>query len=155
MREYKIWAFLLWLKEHNYLYKDIILSEENLNAYPDSDAISGIEHRVIHEKDIDVAKVLAEETAGIDDHPALQVLQSNNENEITVQIWRESIEKDRFRWRRQRIPRVWLVIHVDFSLQAFDCSFIFSYFPKNPISSCNHASCSVAEVRFRPPFVRT
>ena len=74
----------MWLKEHNYLYKDIILSEENLNAYPDSDAIPGIEHRVIDEKDIDVAKVLAEETAGIDDHPALQVLQSNNENEITV-----------------------------------------------------------------------
>ena len=84
VQKHKIWAFILWLKEHNYLYKDITLSKENSNCYPDSDAIPGIQHRVIHEKDIDIAKLLAEETAGIDDHPALQVLQSSNENEITV-----------------------------------------------------------------------
>jgi hypothetical protein len=37
----------------------MILSKENLNCYPDSDTIPGIHNRVIHEKDIDVAKLLA------------------------------------------------------------------------------------------------
>ena len=48
--KHKIWAFLVWLKKNNPLYKKIPLSIENLNMYPDEDVIPNIDNRVIFEK---------------------------------------------------------------------------------------------------------
>ena len=52
--------------------------------YPDGDVIPNIDNRVIFEKDADIQKLFAKETAGISEHPALQVFETKNENDVTV-----------------------------------------------------------------------
>ena len=84
VQKHKIWAFLIWLKKYNPLYREIPLSMENLNMYPDGDVIPNIDNRVIFEKDADIQKLFAKETAGISEHPALQVFETKNENDVTV-----------------------------------------------------------------------
>ncbi|KAI0064803.1 hypothetical protein BV25DRAFT_1772750, partial [Artomyces pyxidatus] len=47
IRKKKVWKFLIWLKAHNKLYKDVTLSEDSLDMYSDIDIIPGLYERVI------------------------------------------------------------------------------------------------------------
>ena len=43
----KIWTFLLFLKENNKLYNEIMINQSSLNEYPENDSLPGVQHRVI------------------------------------------------------------------------------------------------------------
>lgn len=79
IRKYKVWKFLLWLKQHNKLYRDIWLDEETMNLYPDDGYLPDIEHSIIHDNRSDREDMFKEETAGISEHPAELFSSSSNE----------------------------------------------------------------------------
>ncbi|KAG1759230.1 hypothetical protein EDD22DRAFT_782835 [Suillus occidentalis] len=47
VRKQKIWSFLVWLKNHNSLYADIMLDSPVLNQYPVDDSLFGLHERVV------------------------------------------------------------------------------------------------------------
>ncbi|PPQ75657.1 hypothetical protein CVT26_001814 [Gymnopilus dilepis] len=75
VRKAKIWDFLYWLKyeARNPLYQSVVLDKRNIDLYPENDTLPGVADRVLHDQSLSVAKTFAEESAGLDDHPALQV----------------------------------------------------------------------------------
>lgn len=66
----KIWEFLQWLKHHNRLYAKILLDQDILELYPESDTIPGLAERVVEDHELDAKVVFHDETAGFEDHPA-------------------------------------------------------------------------------------
>ena len=77
VRRKKIWAFLVWLVNHNKLYADIVLNKEFLALYPVDGPLPGMLERVVHDDELDVNKVFHEETAGFQSHPATLLHESN------------------------------------------------------------------------------
>lgn len=69
IRKWKVWGFLLWLKAHNTLYRDLDLSPLILNEYPEDGIFPGLMQSVIHDDRTDVREVVEEETAGFAAHP--------------------------------------------------------------------------------------
>ncbi|KIJ24996.1 hypothetical protein M422DRAFT_194002, partial [Sphaerobolus stellatus SS14] len=47
VRKQKIWDFLLWLREHNILYRDIPLRQDIMDEYPENDILPGLAESVI------------------------------------------------------------------------------------------------------------
>ena len=92
VRKHKIWAFLLWLVNHNRLYADIVLDRDILELYPNDGPLPDVSKRVIHDDESDPNKIFHEETAGFHSHPAsllhesdeLQSQHTNNTNESGV-----------------------------------------------------------------------
>lgn len=80
VRKAKIWRFLHWLKfeAHNPLYQNITLDPLSADMYPIDGVLPGIDNRVIHDTHLNVQATFDTETAGIDDHPALQVRQDSD-----------------------------------------------------------------------------
>lgn len=70
IRKHKVWSFLLWLKHHNILYKDITLSKDVLNLYPDADMLPGVDERVIQSNTGIEDLLFEDETAGYTEHPS-------------------------------------------------------------------------------------
>ena len=70
VRKRMVWDLLVWLRQHNPLYRDIELSIENLELYEDDDALPGIEDRVIVNQTNRADDMFAEETTGFEPHPA-------------------------------------------------------------------------------------
>ena len=70
VRKHKIWAFLLWLVNHNRLYADIVLDRDILELYPNDRPLPDVTKRVIHDDESDVSKIFHKETAGFHSHPA-------------------------------------------------------------------------------------
>ena len=66
----KIWKFLLFLKQNNKLYKEIMLNDCSRNEYPENDSLPGVQDRVIYVKSPNAATLFEEETAGVSSHPA-------------------------------------------------------------------------------------
>ncbi|EIM83150.1 uncharacterized protein STEHIDRAFT_133886 [Stereum hirsutum FP-91666 SS1] len=42
VRRDKVWKFLMWLKDHNELYADIAIDEDNVKQYPESGTLPGL-----------------------------------------------------------------------------------------------------------------
>jgi len=42
--ECKVWCFLLWLKEHNWLYGDMALDQSIMDLYPEDDVLPDLHH---------------------------------------------------------------------------------------------------------------
>lgn len=71
IRKRKVWAFLLWLKRHNRLYRHIPLDPTAMDLYDDDDGpLPGLEERVVFTEHTDPKDVFSSETAGLDEHPA-------------------------------------------------------------------------------------
>jgi hypothetical protein len=86
IRKKVVWEFLLWLKEiGNPLYQSIPLSKANLDLYSENNLIPNVEDRVIVEDNLDPDDAFAEETAGIDDHPALALNGSPGDDHIFLE----------------------------------------------------------------------
>ncbi|KAJ7901552.1 hypothetical protein B0H13DRAFT_1882888 [Mycena leptocephala] len=83
IRRDTVWAFLCWLKftAQNPLYVDIPLSEENLLQYSEATTVlPGINDRIIHDDQSNSRQVFEEESAGVDNHPAAD-LQNTEDGE--------------------------------------------------------------------------
>ncbi len=79
VRKSKVWRFLLWLKKNNRLYADIPIDESIMNMY-DCGYIPDIENHIIDSGVLNSDEVFAEETAGIAEHPADLLHESNVDN---------------------------------------------------------------------------
>ncbi|KAI5984361.1 hypothetical protein EDD15DRAFT_2309828 [Pisolithus albus] len=53
VRKQKIWAFLIWLVNHNKLYSEIVLDRNCLALYPDDGSLPGVGERIIHDSESD------------------------------------------------------------------------------------------------------
>lgn len=86
VRKNKVWRFLHWLKYDacNPLYADIVLDPIAASLLPDDGVLPGLDDRVIHDTSLDVKSTFDTETAGPDDHPALQVQQDPDSDEPVV-----------------------------------------------------------------------
>ena len=76
----------MWLKDvaKNPLYANITLEARNADLYPDDDILPGLEQQVVHDTESDVKKTFDEETAGIDDHPALNLSSKYGETDQSI-----------------------------------------------------------------------
>ncbi|KIJ26337.1 hypothetical protein M422DRAFT_272624 [Sphaerobolus stellatus SS14] len=70
VRNQKIWDFLLWLREHNILYRDIPLRQDIMDEYPENDILPGLAESVIVDSSIDPDTQFNNESAGIQEHPS-------------------------------------------------------------------------------------
>lgn len=66
----KIWAFLVWLRHHNYLYSSISLDAEIAALYTKNNILPSALDGIIKVYNLDVWKVLEKETAGFFKYPA-------------------------------------------------------------------------------------
>jgi hypothetical protein len=79
IRRNKVWVFLCWLKftAKNPLYADIPLSDDNLLQFSENeDVLPGIYDRIIHDVHSNSRQVFEEESAGIDNRPAADLVDS-------------------------------------------------------------------------------
>lgn len=70
VRKQMVWDLLIWLQQHNPLYRDIELSVDNLELYKDDDALPGVEDRVIVNQTDRADDMFDEETTAFEPHPA-------------------------------------------------------------------------------------
>ncbi|KAA1471058.1 hypothetical protein DENSPDRAFT_775768, partial [Dentipellis sp. KUC8613] len=50
VRKEKIWNLLTWLKQHNPMYKDIVLDRDVLDLFPEDGSLPGIDGRIIYNR---------------------------------------------------------------------------------------------------------
>ena len=74
IRKQKVWSFLLWLHDYNFLYSNIVLNPDILSQYPDDDCLPGLEDCIIVDITLKAKSVFNQETAGFSEHPAHLVL---------------------------------------------------------------------------------
>jgi len=84
IRKAKVWHFLLWLKEHNWLYIDMTLDPNIMALYSDDGILPGLGHNVFEDHDTDIHTVFAEETAGFAEHPAETVTGSSRDSDAPL-----------------------------------------------------------------------
>lgn len=72
VRREKVWKFLLWLKDHNELYANMVLDYEVMTLYPERGVLPGLTERIILNKvdETVVQDIHDQETAGLDAHPS-------------------------------------------------------------------------------------
>lgn len=80
VRKDKIWRFLMWLKAHNRLYSGLSFSRNSLELFPNDGPLPGLADATINQymEHDRVKQIFAEETAGIEDHPAAHVQEAKN-----------------------------------------------------------------------------
>lgn len=86
MRKRKVHAFLLWLKSHNFLYRRIPISQDNVDLYRENDILPGLLDTVIVDESSDPVSVHAEETAGFDPHPSSAVVHEDGDDPSTPKL---------------------------------------------------------------------
>ncbi|KAG8899576.1 hypothetical protein FRC00_001258 [Tulasnella sp. 408] len=70
IRKSKVWDLLLWLKDNYPLYKDRLLSLDQLALYEEDGCVPGLEDATIVDTDLSAPDTFEEETAGLEAHPA-------------------------------------------------------------------------------------
>ncbi|ESK86423.1 pro-pol protein [Moniliophthora roreri MCA 2997] len=70
VRHSKIGKFLMWLKNHNYIYAKTFFSASNLLMYPKDGLLPGIEEQIVYNHDLDPETACMAETAGFSEHPS-------------------------------------------------------------------------------------
>jgi hypothetical protein len=70
IRKHKVWKFLLWLKTHNHLYRNIPLNNTLMDLYPDDDFLPGVDDCAFEDHNTDAHTTFTEETLGFTQHPA-------------------------------------------------------------------------------------
>ena len=90
VRKQKIWEFLLWLKDHNKFYANMPVDHNILEGYPEDGPLPGIEDMIIEDSNSDAKKVFSEETAGLFEHPA-ELLKDSDMNKDEPFIFLEKM----------------------------------------------------------------
>ena len=81
----KIWTFLLFLKENNKLYNEIMINQSSLNEYPENNSLSRIQHWVIDDKLFNAMTLFEEETAGVSSYPASSSLGDIDQRDFMIE----------------------------------------------------------------------
>jgi hypothetical protein len=68
----------------NPLYANITLDPRNVELYPDDDTLPGLDQYVVHDTESDVKSIFDQETAGVNDHPALNLNTKDVANDESV-----------------------------------------------------------------------
>ncbi len=76
IRKHKVWAFLIWLKQHNHLYNDIELDSGIMEEYSDG-YLPGVHDRIVDNDILNSSELFKDETAGLTEHPSEMFVSSN------------------------------------------------------------------------------
>ena len=68
---------MIWLKTHNRLYADIEIDSAIFDLYPNDGPLPGVEDVIIHDSKLEAQQVFSEESAGLSEHPA-ELLHNTN-----------------------------------------------------------------------------
>ena len=66
----KVWKFLIWLKQNNRLYCNMVLDPSVMDLHSDKDEfLPGLSERIHYDSSSDPIHIFEEETAGFMSHP--------------------------------------------------------------------------------------
>jgi len=77
VRKSNIWSFLVYLKQHNRLYKNIGIDENLINLYPIDGILPGIDQKILYDHESNGDQIFAQESAGFSDHPATEFVNNS------------------------------------------------------------------------------
>lgn len=85
VRKAKVWAFLVWLKNHNRLYADIPIDPHVVELYPDDGVLPGLSDCVVEDLESNPKFLFEEETSGFDAYPATLVYDVEQDSELLAE----------------------------------------------------------------------